>query len=404
MFPISYGMKIKVISISLDRKLFDEKSATRQRTLEYGKLADELHVIVFNVSSRDGFIGTEAGVDYFKISDNVYVYPTNSKSRWFYVFDALRIAKEIIKNRWQNDTKNCIITSQDPFESGWIALRIKKKFKLRLLVQIHTDIFSPFFKKESVLNQIRFWMAKSVVFGADSIRVVSRRVKRALNESWAVPKEKIYVLPIYVDAEKIRQTPVSVNLHEKYPQFNFICLMASRWTKEKNIPLAINAFKKVLKEYPGAGLVIVGKGPEEKKILRKIRWFGLTKNIVMEGWSDDLISYYKSADLFLLTSNYEGYGMSVVEAMAAGCPVIMTGVGLAGDLLKHGYNGLAVPPRRPEMLAEMILAVLKDPQSAKELVANAREIIRTLPDKEEYLKKYQMIWMACFGLYSSADN
>lgn len=396
-------MKLKVISLSSDRKLFEEGSGVRQRTFEYGNLADELHVVVFNVSKRDGFVTTEAGEDYFKISDNVFVYPTNSKSRWFYVFDALRIAKEIIKNRWQNDTKNCIITSQDPFESGWIAGRIKKKFKLRLLVQIHTDFFSPFFRRESVINLVRFWLAKSVVADADSIRVVSRRIKQALHKLWNVPRERIFVLPIYVDAEKIRQTPVNIDLHQKYPQFDFICLMASRWTKEKNIPLAIKAFKKVLKEYPGAGLVIVGKGPEEKKILRKIRWSGMTKNIVTEGWSDDLISYYKSTDLFLLTSNYEGYGMSVVEAMAAGCPVIMTGVGLAGDLLKHGYNGLAVLPKRTDMLVEAILILVKDRPFAKSLAANATEIIRTLPDKEEYLKKYQATWMICAGLHPMTD-
>ncbi len=391
-------MKLKVISLSSDRKLFEENRSVRQRTLEYGHLADELHVIVFNVSKRDGFVATEADVDYFKISDNVYVYPTNSLSRWLYGFDASQIAKGIIKQRWQGNVQNCLVSSQDPFESGWIARRIKKKFKLRLLVQIHTDLFSQFFKEESVLNSMRFWMAKSVMHDADCVRVVSRRIKQALHKLWNVPHERIFVLPIYVDAEKIRQAPVNVDLHQKYPQFDFICLVASRFSKEKNIPMAIKAFKKVVKEHPGAGLIIVGKGPEENKILKKIRWVGLSKNIVMENWSDDLISYYKSADLFLLTSNYEGYGMSVVEAMAAGCLVIMTGVGLAGDLLKHGYNGLTVFPQRPDMLAEMILSVLKDPQSAEGLVANTWGIIRTLPNKEEYLKKYQAIWLVCAGI------
>ncbi len=150
-------------------------------------------------------------------------------------------------------------------------------------------------------------------------------------------------------------------------------------------------------------MVIVGAGPEENKIARKIRKFRLEKNIVMEVWTDDLPSYYKSADLFLLTSDYEGYGMSVVEAMAAGCPVVMTGVGLAGDLLKHDYNGLAVLPRRPDMLSEAILTLLKDRPLAKSLATNAVEIIRTLPDKEEYLRKYQTTWMICTGLYSMTD-
>ena len=62
----------------------------------------------------------------------------------------------------------------------------------------------------------------------------------------------------------------------------------------------------------------------------------------MEPWTDDPFSYYKTADLFLLTSNYEGYGMAVVEAMAAGCPVIMTDVGLAGEVLIDKKDGLVV--------------------------------------------------------------
>jgi glycosyltransferase involved in cell wall biosynthesis len=187
---------------------------------------------------------------------------------------------------------------------------------------------------------------------ADSIRVVSNRIKNYLVEKLVIAAEKISVRPIFVDVERIKNAPIldGGDLHKKYPRFEKIILMASRLEREKNIPLALHAFALVLQAIehttqqgrhwarllgvPKAGLVIVGSGSQEAKLRALAAQLGLGENVIFESWADSatLVSYYKTADLFLNTSLYEGYGMTLVEAHAAGCAMISTDVGVAREV------------------------------------------------------------------------
>lgn len=317
---------MKIISIGTDRNLFDKESVVRARILEYGALFEEMHIVVF----------TKLSSKYKpeKISPNMWIYPTNSFSRFLYVRDATKTAFDIYKKINQN-LNNIIVTCEDPFGCGLVGMRLKKKTNIALHIQIHTDFLSPFFKKESFFNMFRVRIAKKVLPFADAVRVVSERIKTSLLKTNLIhvdPK----VLPIFVDIEKIKQTPITFDLKKKYPQFKFIVLVASRLTKEKNISLALKALGCIITQYPGVGLVIAGSGREEFSLKKEVRNLGLSKNVMFESWQQDLISYYKTAHLFLVTSNYEGYGMTIVEALASHCPTIATDVGIARDVLSDG--------------------------------------------------------------------
>ncbi len=119
----------------------------------------------------------------------------------------------------------------------------------------------------------------------------------------------------------------------------------------------------------------------------------LEKNIVIEKWTDGIISYYKTADLFLLASNYEGYGMAVVEAMASGCPVIMTDVGLAGEVLINKKDGLVVSVGNKEKLMAAILTLIENPELRNDLINNAQKTLSLWPTREEYLNSYRDSWL-----------
>jgi len=324
--------------IGSDRKLFDEGSAVSQRIKEYGNLVVELHIIVFATRKHLRLLKIENSK--LKISNNVWVYPTNSLSRWFYPLDAIRIGKKI---------KATIITTQDPFECGWAGLKLKSILKVPLEVQIHTDIFSPYFS--GFQNKVRKFLARTVLAKADKIRVVSNRIKDSLIERYPALATKIEVRPIQVDIDRIKNTAVKTNLHDKYKQFSKIILMASRLTKEKYIDLAIEAMPIILTKMPKVGLIIVGSGPEEE--ILKSKADKLRDNIVFEPWSDDLPSYYKTADLFLNTSLYEGYGMTLVEAKTVGCPVVSTDVGVAKEI-----GAKIISHFDPKLAAQEIIATL----------------------------------------------
>ena len=361
---------MKILMISRDRSVFNSGSDTNQRMFEYGRLADKLHILVL---SRP--------------------------------FQSLKIGKEI--------KGFDLVTAQDPFETGLIGWLIAKILKARLQLQIHTDFMSPYFKKESLLNRTRVLIAKFLIPRADCIRVVSRRIKTSLDFAKAPSENRlslsrprlrfsggtfappITILPIFVDVEKIKSAPIKTNLRVEYPQFDFIILMASRLAKVKNIGLAIAAMREVVKEYPKTGLIIVGDGPEREALKSSAVSRRLSANIIFEPWTDDLPSYYKTADLFLLTSNYEGYGRTVAEAMAAGCLVVMTDVGVSGELVRDRYSGIVVPAGDKKKLAEAILEMARDRALRNNLALSAENIIAGLPKKREYLREYKKSWEKC---------
>ncbi|MEK7674076.1 MAG: glycosyltransferase family 4 protein, partial [Patescibacteria group bacterium] len=348
---------------------------------------------------------------------NVFLYPTNNKFNFLYFFSAYKITSKIIRN-WKllarrslgevGEIRNCVITCQDPFETGLVGYFLKKKFsaqggslpdggrgasggKISLHIQIHTDFLSPYFWRESLKNKIRVLVAKKIIPSADGIRVVSERIKKSIITQ--LPNyqiSKISILPIFVDIEKIKNAPIKTDLRKKYPG-RFIILMASRLTREKNIGLAIESAKNLIPNYPNILLLIVGSGPKESKL--KAESYKLHDNVVFEPWTDDLASYYKTADLFLLTSNYEGYGMTVVEATAAGLPVLMTDVGVATPTLSGREVGAptpdvgvgsAVPVGDSKELARCLDILVGDPLERENVLENQMKILDNMPSREKY--------------------
>ncbi|MEK9183771.1 MAG: glycosyltransferase family 4 protein [Patescibacteria group bacterium] len=377
---------MKVLMLSVDGKIFEENSAVRQRMAEYSSLVDELHIVVFTRRNFQFPISNFQTSAKLQIAKNVFAYPTNTKFKPLYFFDAYKICKSIIENL-KLKIENCIITTQDPFETGLVGYWLKKKFKIPLQIQIHTDFLSPYFWRESLKNKLRVLLAKRLIKKADCLRVVSERIKESLESRIKNKESRITVLPIFVDVEKIRNAPVRNDLHKKYPNHDFIILMASRLTKEKNIDLAIGAFARIKNQGSGIMaplLLIVGNGPERENLESRIKNYELGDSIRIESWTDDLISYYKTADLFLSTSNYEGYGMGVVEAATAGLPVIMTDVGVA--------IGKTVPVGDRKALSYTIAEMIKNPDQRAKVINTQEKFFQSWPTKQEYLDRIKISW------------
>src|SRR3989344_7254505 len=226
----------RVLMFSTDANIFDETSDARKRMQWYGTAFEELHIVICTT------IKSKIKDQKSKISENVFVYSTLSKSRFLCLWEAYRIAKRIFQTaNYKLPTANFVITAQDPFEVGLVGYVLKKRFGIPLQFQIHTDFLSPYFWRESLKNKIRVLLAHFLLPRADGVRVVSERIKNQLETKNYKLKTDPVVLPIFVNIESIRSTIITTDLHQKYPQFDFIILMASRLTREKNIGMAICA-------------------------------------------------------------------------------------------------------------------------------------------------------------------
>jgi len=369
---------MKVLSIGTDRKVFDKNSQVFERVLGYASKMEESHILVFTLK-KEGLLKQKI--------NNLYLHPTNSFSQWFYVWDAYWLGKKIILD--YGLVNQTVISTQDPFQTGFVGVYLSKKFNLPLQLQIHTDFLSNHFSK-SFFNLIRRIIAYFVIPSAQGIRVVSQVIKDSLEKQYNDLRVTIEILPVFVDIEKIINTKPSIDIKIKFPQFKFVILMASRLTREKRIDVALEAFKKVLSRLSYVGLVIAGDGSERISLENLTNKLGLSNNVVFVGWQGDLVSFYKTANLFLLTSEYEGYGMSLIEAGACGCPIITTRVGIAlTSFFVDGKNASVCPVNDIECLSQSILELIMDNVKRelfkREMQDSIKSIIIT---REEYTARY----------------
>ncbi len=150
-----------------------------------------------------------------------------------------------------------------------------------------------------------------------------------------------------------------------------LLLYAGRIAKEKNLEFLLKAFKLVLNKRPDTYLMLVGHGPEKGYLDALIKKFGLEKNIFSVGISRSIQDYYAAADLFVFSSVTETQGLVLVEAMAAGTPVVAVDSPGVREVV-DGKNGLLAKESLTEF-SEKIIKVLNDNKLRKKMSEHARK-------------------------------
>ncbi|MFA5830713.1 MAG: glycosyltransferase [Candidatus Paceibacterota bacterium] len=393
--------RLQVLSISTDRDIFRTGSETEGRMKDLGLIVDELHIIVFT-KGLHAFQTTQ-------LAPNVWAYPTNSLSRWFYISGAYGLAKKLFFVSSSPSGSAIaqginLITTQDPFECGLAGYLISKKLNARLHLQVHTDFLNDYFRRHSLLNRIRVMIAKFLIHRHADIRAVSERIKFSILQKMYFGKKsfpRIAVLPVFTDTQRFKDTPESRFLSQKYPGHNLLVLVVSRLEKEKNVELAVRLIEQAKVKAPESriGLVIAGTGREEKYLRNLAKKLYIADRVFFEGQVADLAPYYKSTDVLLVTSHYEGYGRMFIEAFAAGCPVITPDVGAARDVLGH-WNGMICEENDELCLLHNLVLFAGNPLMRDQLKNSARTSAkRFIPKtKEQYLEEYkQMLVKASSG-------
>lgn len=354
-----------------DRKILTKGSRVATRIMEIGSLVEELSIILLS-DKKHGLVDA-------KISESIFVYPTNSLSRFFRPYDAISIGKII---------ETDLITTQDPFECGWVGIRLKKFKRVPLEVQLHTDLFSSRFS--GPLNQIRKLIASFVIPRADIVRVVTESLATKIRDKGL--NSNVYVLPIYID-KKIDEIATLKDSHTKYKWKN-VLLCVSRLSEEKNLDVALKSLSLIREKFPDTGLVIVGDGPQEKHLKNLSVILNIDKNIVFEGWQENLQDYYKAASIFLQPSNFEGYGLSIIEAGLSGVPVVSTAVGVVPDL-----HSVLISLPTPDKFKEAIESLLIDENKMRQLGLDLKsEVEKKIVEKNSYLDILSRNWAKTISL------
>jgi glycosyltransferase involved in cell wall biosynthesis len=131
-----------------------------------------------------------------------------------------------------------------------------------------------------------------------------------------------------------------------------LCLgIAGRLASEKGHALLLNSFKSLADYFPSLKLKIAGSGPLKEHLMALSKNLGLEERVEFCGYQKDMVAFLRQVDIFVLSSHYEGFGLVLVEAMAAGIPVVATDVGGVAEVVVDGQTGLVVPPGQEDELA-----------------------------------------------------
>lgn len=386
---VSYG-ELKILLVTQDSTLFEEGSLSRARMLEYGALVNQLHVIVL---CRIGH-----GFRITKISPNVWLYPTNSIFKALYPLDALRIS--YFQITWKHRLQANLISAEDPFETGLCAWLIARRNKKRLHIKVENDFLDPHYVEEGVRAELKMYLAKYVVTKALRIQAASQKIKQSLETMLFIPHDRISVLAPYVDINRIMAEPIKNDLRTRYGS-GFIILMNTRLSKEKNIPLAISVMERIVRMYPKTTLVIVGSGHQRGRLMSLVHKAGLSHNVFFESKAQDLISYYKSAHVNLITSDYEDHGAPIIEALAASCPVVATYTPVSTSIFGSlKYSHYLCPAGDGDCLTARVKELMEVTGARDDFKINAKYIVQDLLPytKEQYLQAVKKDWLLCFGI------
>jgi glycosyltransferase involved in cell wall biosynthesis len=143
---------------------------------------------------------------------------------------------------------------------------------------------------------------------------------------------------------------------------------------------------------PKIRLLIAGDGEERPRLEQLVGELGLTDRVEFLGWRSDLASLYRRMHVFVLTSINEGTPVSLIEAMAAGVPVVASSVGGVPDVVDGGVTGVLVPPRQPEAVAAAIVAAIVESDRAAVMAARARQSVRERFDSARLVQETEAMY------------
>ncbi|MGH2637417.1 MAG: glycosyltransferase family 4 protein, partial [Actinomycetota bacterium] len=211
------------------------------------------------------------------------------------------------------------------------------------------------------------WVERS----ADAIFVLTSRLEERLARS-DVERSRIHRIPLGIDLDRFT---ASAPRPPELGRRRFV-IYVGRLVREKGVHQLLEAFAR--QREPDVSLVFVGDGPERRPLEQRSRTLDVANRVRFTGAVayDRIPAMIRHAEVLVLPSWYEELGRVLVEAMAAGVPVVATRAGGIPSIVEHGVNGILVPPRDPESLAEAIDTVLTDSGLAASLTDAGRGAAR----------------------------
>jgi glycosyltransferase involved in cell wall biosynthesis len=175
-----------------------------------------------------------------------------------------------------------------------------------------------------------------------------------------------------------------------------VLLHVGRFAPQKNHLLLIEAFALAVKEYPTMQLWLVGDGPLRPAVEKAIVEMRLEGKVLFLGIRDDVPKLLAGCEAFILSSDYEGMPLAVLEAMAAGKPVVATAVGAVPEVVKNAVTGILVPPRDAKALAQAMIQLANNPELRQRFGRAGQKRAMEMFDITRTAREYEALYLKLF--------
>jgi glycogen synthase len=230
---------------------------------------------------------------------------------------------------------------------------------------------------QSHIHGVERWITNR----ADRVVACSYYMREQIADIFGVEEDKVAVIPNGIDPDDLQpqDAPELKNLRGEFaaPEEQLV-LLIGRLVYEKGFQLALEAMPALIERRPRTRFLVAGSGTHEAELRRQAADLGLMEHGTFLGWiGDDVLhSLYQIANVCVVPSIYEPFGLVALEAMASGCPCIVADTGGLREVVPHDEAGLRFRARDPEALVEMATRILSDDDLGRRLVAEAYEHVR----------------------------
>ena len=250
--------------------------------------------------------------------------------------------------------------------SAYLAKQIIGPEKVKLITTLHGTDITLVGADSSFQRVVKFSIEQS-----DGITVVSDYLRDRTCRDFGI-KEDIDVIYNFIDSKR-GLGGGNVCKREKYaPNGEAIMMHASNFRPVKRVTDVVRIFARVCEVMP-AKLILIGEGPERILAQQVIHELGIKSNVIFLGQADFIDDLLKCADIFLLPSEQESFGLAALEAMNCSVPVIGSNTGGIPEVVEHGKNGYLFDVGEIKQMADACIGMLQDPEKLKSMRESARE-------------------------------
>lgn len=272
--------------------------------------------------------------------------------------------------------------------SGIIAKEIVNKFsKVKVVTTLHGTDVTLVGKQENFRKIVQYALNKT-----DAITCVSEFLYQSTIREFS-PNKPIEVIPNFVDTNEYKRQS-NPKLRRRFADDEEkIIIHISNFRKVKRVPDVVQTFSLIQKQIPSR-LILVGDGPDFSEIENLIIKLNLKDKVWLLGEQTSIVELLSISDLFILTSETEGFGLAALEAMSCEVPVVCYNVGGLNEFVFDGINGFLVPLGNIELLANKSIELLRNDTLRQSFAINARKTVVKNFDSRIITEKYLNLYLS----------